>query len=163
MIDGVAYGLNKGMVGVGSDNSRGVFDNVAVQVLPPQLTLDHTEDFDDGVANLFTGDQTGTWAVSAGRYDGTRGRRRRTAWSVVDLGLADGLQPNSYLELEATLRTGAGRRAAVRPVRRERLQVRGPRRAGRQGAHRPRASRGAAGWWTRPCRQDARRGHATTC
>ena len=29
MIDGVAYGLNKGMVGMGSDSSRGHFDNVA--------------------------------------------------------------------------------------------------------------------------------------
>ena len=30
---------------MGSDNSRGVFDNVAVQKLPPQLTLDQTTDF----------------------------------------------------------------------------------------------------------------------
>jgi hypothetical protein len=51
VIDGVAYGLNKGMVGIGSDNARGVFDNVAVQVLPPKLTLDSLEDFGDGVAN----------------------------------------------------------------------------------------------------------------
>ena len=35
-----AYGLNWGLVGVGSDNSRGKFDNIAVQVLPPQITLD---------------------------------------------------------------------------------------------------------------------------
>ena len=40
MIGGVAYGLNKGMVGMGSDNSRGQFDNVRVRVLPPQVTLD---------------------------------------------------------------------------------------------------------------------------
>lgn len=46
IIDGVAYGLNKGLVGMGSDNSRGVFDNVAVQILPPQLLTNarlHTE------------------------------------------------------------------------------------------------------------------------
>ncbi len=59
MIDGVPYGLNKGLVGFGSDNSRGVFDNVAVQILPPQFTLDYTENFDDGVADLFDGPPTG--------------------------------------------------------------------------------------------------------
>jgi hypothetical protein len=34
VLDGVAFGLNKGLVGVGSDNARGTFDNVSVQVLP---------------------------------------------------------------------------------------------------------------------------------
>ena len=38
-IDGEKVGLNKGMVSMGSDNSRGVFDNVKVQILPPQVTL----------------------------------------------------------------------------------------------------------------------------
>jgi hypothetical protein len=36
ILDGEPVGLNKGLVGVGSDNSRGVFDNIKVQVLPPQ-------------------------------------------------------------------------------------------------------------------------------
>ena len=31
-----AYGLNYGFVGFGSDNSRGSYDNIAVQVLPPR-------------------------------------------------------------------------------------------------------------------------------
>ena len=104
VIDGVTYGLNKGLVAIGSDNSRGVFDNVTVQVLPPALTLDSTEDFTDGVANLFTGQTTGTWAVNAGRYTGTA-VAGATAASVMDLGVAGGLQPNSYLELEAVVRT----------------------------------------------------------
>ena len=30
VVDGYAFDLNKGMVGVGSDNSRGVFDNITV-------------------------------------------------------------------------------------------------------------------------------------
>ena len=34
------YGLNMGLVGVGSNNSRGIFDNFVVQVLPPQSTFD---------------------------------------------------------------------------------------------------------------------------
>ena len=43
IVDGVPVGLNQGFVGAGSDNARGTWDNFAVQVLPPQLTLDETE------------------------------------------------------------------------------------------------------------------------
>lgn len=32
VINGYAYGLNAGWVGVGSDNSRGTFDNISVQI-----------------------------------------------------------------------------------------------------------------------------------
>jgi hypothetical protein len=71
VIAGVAVGLNKGLVGMGSDNSRGIFDNVVVQALPPQITLDETETFDDGVADRFTAGQSGTWTVTSGRYSGT--------------------------------------------------------------------------------------------
>ncbi|MGB7963493.1 MAG: HYR domain-containing protein, partial [Propionicimonas sp.] len=70
-VDGTWYGLEYGLVGVGSDNSRGSFDNYSVQVLPPLTTLDHTDDFADGTADLFTGGGTGTWTVSDGRYTGT--------------------------------------------------------------------------------------------
>ena len=46
----IARGLNTGLVGVGSDNSRGVFDSFVVQTVPPQTTFDTTEDFSDGIA-----------------------------------------------------------------------------------------------------------------
>ncbi len=68
-IDGQPYGLNMGLVGVGSNNSRGQYDNVTVQVLPPQTSLENTEDFADGIADLFTGESAGTWTVSGGRDD----------------------------------------------------------------------------------------------
>ena len=70
-IDGQAYGLNKGLAGVGSDNSRGTFDNFVVQALPPQTTFENTEDFSDGVADLFTGPSVGAWTISSGRSSGT--------------------------------------------------------------------------------------------
>ncbi len=70
-IDGQPYGLNMGLVGVGSNNSRGQYDNVSVQVLPPQTSFDNTDDFTDGVADLFTGASSGTWALAAGRFTGT--------------------------------------------------------------------------------------------
>ena len=48
IIDGEPVGLNKGFVGVGSDNSRGSWDNFIVQALPPQLTLDTQTSFTGG-------------------------------------------------------------------------------------------------------------------
>nr|MCU0871265.1 dockerin type I domain-containing protein [Pirellulaceae bacterium] len=106
IIDGMPVGLNKGFVGAGSDNARGTWDNFAVQVLPPQLTLDETEDFNDGAANRFTGDASGApWAVSSGRYAATAAAGA-TSVQTVDLGI-DSFQANSYLELQATLKTNA--------------------------------------------------------
>jgi hypothetical protein len=104
VVNGENVGLNKGLVGMGSDNSRGVFDNVIVQVLPPAVTFDSTEDFNDGVADLFTGDQAGTWIATGGRYDSTA-PSGVTSIDTVDYGLGHGLQPNSYLEIQATLKT----------------------------------------------------------
>jgi hypothetical protein len=69
-IDGRPYGLNMGLTGVGSDNSRGTYDSFVVQSLPPQSTLEDTDDFGDGVANLFTGETAGTWGVAGGRFSG---------------------------------------------------------------------------------------------
>ncbi len=106
VIDGWSYNINAGLIGVGSDNSRGYFDNITVQVLPPEITFDHTEDFTDGVANLFTGTTTGSWAVSAdARYTGTPAAGEDLAVNAVDLGLGRGLAFASYLELRATLST----------------------------------------------------------
>ena len=36
----VRYALNWGMVGMGSNNAQGSFDNIRVQILPPQITLE---------------------------------------------------------------------------------------------------------------------------
>jgi hypothetical protein len=95
------------MVGVGSNNSRGAFDNVRVQVLPPQLTLDVTEDF--AGEPVFALDATsGAWSVSAdGRFGVTTGG----GISLLDLG-PDHLSASSYLSLEAKVNT-AGRAGFV--------------------------------------------------
>jgi Ca2+-binding RTX toxin-like protein len=105
IIDGVTVGLNWGLVGVGSNNSRGVFDNVFVQKLPPANTFQNTEDFSDGAANLLTGTKTGTWHVQSSRYAGTPDAEADWAISLMDLGLGRGLQPNSVLDLSATVNT----------------------------------------------------------
>ncbi|HEX6131212.1 MAG TPA: hypothetical protein VF044_05745 [Actinomycetota bacterium] len=100
VVDGVAYGLSKGMIGFGSSNSRGYFDNILIQVLPPQVTLDHREDFEDGVADVF-GTETGGWITSGGRYTVTAPAPGQIASSLVDLGVQ--IRAESYLELTATL------------------------------------------------------------
>jgi Ca2+-binding RTX toxin-like protein len=107
VIDGYTYGLNWGMVGVGSDNSRGSFDNVRVQKLPPKITFEHTEDFSDGLADLFTGAWTGTWSVLGGRYEALPVEGEDRAVRLVDLGLERGLAAGSILELRVALSTQA--------------------------------------------------------
>jgi Ca2+-binding RTX toxin-like protein len=101
VVDGYSYGLNWGMVGVGSDNSRGAYDNIRVQVLPPAITFQASENFDDGVADLFGG-VTGTWGVSGGRY--TVAPNGAGAVSLLDLG-PDNLSVDALLEMSAKVNT----------------------------------------------------------
>jgi hypothetical protein len=105
VIDGENNGLNKGLLGFGSDQSRGTLDNIKIQVVPPQITLDTTEDFSDGAANLFTGTTTGTWAVTPadGRYTGTPAAGATTAIAGIDLGAH--VQPDSYVEFTSQVKT----------------------------------------------------------
>ena len=105
VVDGENQGLNKGLLGFGSDQSRGTLDNIKIQVVPPQITLDTTEDFSDGAANLMTGTTTGTWGVTPadGRYTGTPAAGATTATVGVDLGAH--LQPDSYVEFTTQVKT----------------------------------------------------------
>ena len=102
IVDGYSYGLNWGMIGMGSNNAQGSFDNIRVQILPPQVTFEDAEDFDDDQADLFTGESSGTWTVDAGRYDVTPSGN--LGISMLDLG-PDNLNFNSYLELSADVNT----------------------------------------------------------
>ena len=101
VIDDWAFGLNNGLVGVGSNNSRGSFDNIAVQVLPPQITFSETETFDDGVADRFTAGDTGSWTAGGAVYTAAAG----AGTSLIDLGVAS-LNVGSLLDMTATLNTG---------------------------------------------------------
>jgi Ca2+-binding RTX toxin-like protein len=97
--DGWVYGLNTGMVGLGSDNSRGTFDNIAVRVLPPVYTFQATEDFEDTTPELTTVPQSGTWQTVAGRHTGAS-VGSPAAITLIDLGLPSGLAANSILDLQ---------------------------------------------------------------
>jgi Ca2+-binding RTX toxin-like protein len=100
VIDGISFMLNAGMVGVGSNNARGSFDNIIVQILPPQYTFQRTEDFSDSAANDFSVDQ-GTWQASSNKYTAAA-NIEGFASSLMNFA---GIGTNSYLELSATLNT----------------------------------------------------------
>ncbi|MHC4996014.1 MAG: putative Ig domain-containing protein, partial [Planctomycetota bacterium] len=99
--NGFSYGLNTGMVGVGADNSIGRFDNIKAQVLPPEITFDYVEDFNDSAPELFD-PQDGQWNVVLDRYEGAA----TTDVPAISLfGLDTPLAPASLLELQTTLNT----------------------------------------------------------
>jgi hypothetical protein len=111
VVDGENQGLNKGLLGFGSNQSRGTLDNIKIQVVPPQITLDTTEDFNDGAANLMAGAtaaslSSGTWAVTPadGRYTGTPATGATTAVAAIDLGTRP-LQAESYIEYTTQVKT----------------------------------------------------------
>jgi hypothetical protein len=91
-------------VGVGSDNSRGTFDNISVQVLPPEITFEGTEEFPDTHTGIGFAPASGGWNINGGRYDGTPVVTESAA-SLVDLGLVNGLEVASILQLDTTLNT----------------------------------------------------------
>jgi Ca2+-binding RTX toxin-like protein len=101
--DGFSYGLNAGMIGIGTDNSSGSIDNVAIQVLPPEITLEETEDFKGGAGDRYMDEVIGDWTLAAQRYDGSPAPGDQTALSVSQLAISS----SSLLELQATLETGA--------------------------------------------------------
>ena len=100
IIDGLPHGLNMGLVGLGSDNSRGTFDNFTVQRVPPAYTLQQTEQFTAGSGDLFDGFSSGTWKLLGGRYEGSA-----PSLSLVDLGIGRGIETSAIVELSAKLRT----------------------------------------------------------
>ncbi|HET9436020.1 MAG TPA: Calx-beta domain-containing protein [Candidatus Limnocylindrales bacterium] len=102
ILHGQEIGLNKGLIGFGSDNSRGVLDDLVLQALPPQITLDASEYFEDGLADQLTGLEAGTWSLSGGRYSGSAAG---STIAIDTLELGSAIRSTSYVEVEATLRT----------------------------------------------------------
>jgi hypothetical protein len=99
--DGFTYGLNAGMVGLGANNAIARLDNVAVQVLPPEWTLELDEGF---------GDEPGWLAPIAGDWDqANAGGGRFIGTAIGDPALSTfelGSGADSYVELSAKLKTG---------------------------------------------------------
>jgi Ca2+-binding RTX toxin-like protein len=99
---GVAIPLNRGMVGVAMDGSKGTFDNFRVQILPPTWTLNETDDFAPPVAELPRVNQSSGWVEASGKLTGTVSGTA-PAVQTVDLNVV--LLANSTLEMEADIKT----------------------------------------------------------
>jgi Ca2+-binding RTX toxin-like protein len=101
--DGFEYFLNEGMVGIGANNAKGQIDNVVVQRIAPETTLERTVEFtgdpaDQAIFNqLFQAPEGGNWlpVTEDGRYIGT---------DSVDL-INLSIDPAYILELNASLKT----------------------------------------------------------
>jgi hypothetical protein len=108
VLNGDQVALNKGLVGFGSDQARGWFDNIALTVIAPAITLDRAEYF-DGTPQTTTAPQAGTWTTTAdGRYQGTADAAGRAIAliGVVPPGesTVKAFDAMSYVELEGRFR-----------------------------------------------------------
>jgi len=107
ILNGESVALNRGMVGFGSNQAQGLFDNIDVTVISPAITVDRTEQFDSASA-AFT-PAAGSWSTGGGRYTGTPGSTGAAialvGYAADGTGSATGvrLQPSSYLEVEAVV------------------------------------------------------------
>jgi hypothetical protein len=107
VVDGWSYGLNWGLVGFGSNNARGAMDNIAVQVLPPEVTVTRTEDFTGPGNSLFAGGDSisgGSFALSGGRYVAMPSSGN-TAMSLANIDGVVNLADSSILQLSTKLNT----------------------------------------------------------
>ena len=100
--DGFTYFLQEGMVGLGANNAKGQIDNVTVQRIPPEVTLDRTVDFLDDLTDLFELPASGAWDLTESRYHGVA----PSGGTAIDLLTLD-VAPASYVHLSATLNTAA--------------------------------------------------------
>ena len=104
VVDGMSFGLNTGMVGLGADNATANLDNVFVQVLPPEITMEETETFDAAPAPRFVS-ESGAWRIDNSRLEGDAS----TAEGVNRIDLGQSLASGAILVLETSLQTsGAG-------------------------------------------------------
>jgi hypothetical protein len=97
--------LNKGSVGIGLDGGSAKVDNFAVQVLPPDITLEIDDDFQGPNAASAYRPQSGAWTVGGGVYNGLAQAGDR-AVALADIG--GQISASSILELQAKVAGGQG-------------------------------------------------------
>ena len=97
----MSFGLNKGLIGFGSNQARGEFDNVQLRVAAPEATYDGTVDFAGATAPLGT-PTAGTWTQGGGYYVATP---TGTPALVTGRIVPQALRTTSWLQLTATLKT----------------------------------------------------------
>ncbi|MGU3646985.1 hypothetical protein ACLBXX_18660 [Microbacterium sp. C23T] len=108
MIGGQQVALNRGLTGFGSNQAKGLFDNISLTVISPEITIDRTEYFEGGGPSA-TQAVTGTWATAGGRLQGTTDAAG-TATALIGVPVGTGyssvpqFDATSYVQLTATLR-----------------------------------------------------------
>ena len=108
IIGGQQVALNRGLTGFGSNQAKGLFDNIALTVISPEITIDRTEFFEGGGPSARQ-DVTGTWTTVGGRLQGTTDAAG-TATSLIGVPVGTGyssvpqFDATSYVQLTATLR-----------------------------------------------------------
>ena len=90
------------MVGVAMDGSTGRMDNFIVQILPPDWTIDETDDFAPP-AELTRTVANGIWDESSDALTGTA-NATGPAVQLIELGAS--LAANSILEMEVDITSG---------------------------------------------------------
>ncbi len=110
MLGGDQVALNKGLVGFGSDQARGLFDNIALTVISPAITVDRIDYF-EGSGILDVTGVTGTWPASttSGRLEGSAVGGQASALIGIALPTPTGpavptFDELAYVELESTFR-----------------------------------------------------------
>ncbi len=99
---GLPHNFNEGMVGLGANNAKASIDNVNVQVVPPEITLTKTDEFDN--EPVLVAAQTGIWTSSDdGRFIGHPESGQTLALAIGQLTMG----PAYLLQLETTFSTGA--------------------------------------------------------
>ena len=111
MLNGKQVALNKGLVGFGSDKAKGWFDNIALTVISPEITIDRADYFEGSTPVAAVTTQQGTWSTTAGRYEGAAAGGSASA--LLGIAGAGGdpafggvpqFDPLTYIELEATFK-----------------------------------------------------------
>ena len=109
IIGGQQVALNRGMTGFGSNQAKGLFDNINLTVIAPEITIDRTEFFEGGGPTARQ-DVTGTWSVVGGRLQGTT-NAAGTATTLLGIPVGgtayanvEQFEATSYLQVTATLR-----------------------------------------------------------
>jgi len=73
--------------------------------LPPEITFEETDDFNDGIADRFPNAVTGEWAVVNGRFVAYPANGYGQSLSLIETGTGGGLDIDSVLEFDTTVNT----------------------------------------------------------
>jgi len=100
-IYGVVHGVSDGMVGIGAENSTARVDNLRVQVLPPEITFEETETFNEAPVRISYDGLD--WMLGSGSLVGTPAIASEAMATVdLDVGALYILRAQATIEVDGT-------------------------------------------------------------